>query len=250
MAATLVFEALDTGETLSAKLFYANDTGYKTPVSLTASENRATRYTGSVDLTSLSITSGDTLGVLIVDGDGEPYAGGWATLVDSQECEVRGERYLGSQPATATALSSLVTTIGTPAGDSIADDIANVEGGTGGGGTHYWPTQAEFNRLKGRTIELFTGEFGHSVSVPVVDGNGAAVSLTGLDLQFTIEGPDGTNLQQVTPTKSNNVFTFTSSATVTATERSDLTWSLREFEADVINRVIAYGKINVRKAPQ
>jgi hypothetical protein len=167
-----------------------------------------------------------------------------ATLDDATEYEIF--RQLGASPAASDAAffrlfrgvpqsGDSFARLGAPAGDSIAADIAGIDGG-GGSVTVIPMTGTVLDRSVGTNINLFTNET-PTVAIAVVDALGANVDLTGMVLTVVFETTKGVDVAVVDDSDINvdeSSISFVIPSDVTD-KASTLKWSLRNESSVLLN---------------
>jgi hypothetical protein len=116
-----------------------------------------------------------------------------------------------------------------------------------------WPVTAQaVDRVDASTIKLFTQE-NLSVSITVLDENGAAVNISSFDMVFVISDKNRAVLHTITNDyisvdgEGNNIALVTIPATISESSGRQLYWSLRKTGS---LEVLGHGKIEVAYAPE
>jgi len=133
---------------------------------------------------------------------------------------------------------------------ALLDAIDAIEGG-GGGDTNVTVvplTGVVESRTNGTTITAFVGETA-TVSIAVVDAQGASVAVTGLTLEIVVERKslaDVVTIGNGDITKTGSTISFAIPSALSSTE-GDYRWSLRSAAGDA---VLLQGPFIVKYAPQ
>lgn len=158
--------------------------------------------------------------------------------------------FIGTVGLREVDLSAIESTLGTPAGASIAADVAAVDAAIDAGiNVTVTPlTGVVESRVRGTTIEVFTGET-TTVSIATVDAQGNSVDYSGSALSVVIESKNGTDKATIADgsiTKNSSTISFAVPAAVTATEAT-YRWALRDTADD---GVLMQGPLIVTYAPE